>query len=114
MVGGVGIDIVSIESFGSAVERWGERLTGRLFTESELELFASHKSADTHLAGRFAAKVAVKRSLKRPCSYLDIEILRDDLGGPAVTLRGEAARVSLSISHDGGYCIAQSIFQNID
>ncbi len=66
-VAGIGIDIVSIERFKTAVESRGEGFLRKIFTQGELD-YAETKPEPgyaMHMAGKFAAKEAVKKSYPR-------------------------------------------------
>ncbi len=108
MIVGIGIEAVDVERFGRAIERWGERMTNRLFTESELGYCYSKRRPELHLAARFAGKVGLFRALGRHMRFRDVEILNDGDGRPVVKAPGLEGLVPLiTISHDGGIAIAQ-------
>ncbi len=65
MVHGIGIEIVSIERFRAAMERRGEKLLHRLFTEGELKFCLGRKRPEVHLSARFAAKRSLFKALGR-------------------------------------------------
>ena len=113
----IGVDLVSVERFRKVLDRHGERLFARVFTERERTLC----SGDTRrLAGRFASKEAVSKALGTGIGHLgisfqDIEIDADDMGAPIVLLHGAAKTrfsalggmsVALSISHEDEYAVA--------
>ena len=56
----VGVDIVSVERFERARQRWGHRFLRRVFTEAELQECQGRIQS---LAARFAAKEAVMKVL---------------------------------------------------
>lgn len=114
MIHGIGIDTVEISRFKRAMERWGARLTSRLFTSSELAYSFRHRSPERHLSARFAAKVSFFKALGRPLPYRDVEVVRDGLGAPAIRAKGleRGLSVSVSISHDGDLSIAQTVIES--
>lgn len=103
-----GIDLIETERFENMKPEIRERFLTRVFTEREREIC---RDIPQHLAGRFAAKEAVAKTLGTgigKVSWQDIEILNDENGAPRLILHGEAARVaeeagltvwSVSITH---------------
>ncbi len=113
MIEGIGIDIVDVPRFRSAMERWGARFTNRLFTPAELEYCLRQKSPERHLAARFAAKVSLFKALGRTLRFTGVEVARGESGGPVFRGRDidEGLRLSLSISHDGRLSVGQTIVE---
>jgi holo-[acyl-carrier protein] synthase len=108
---GVGIDVVDVERLARALDRTPS-LTGRLFTEHELE-----SPGVASLAARFAAKEAVAKALGAPggLRWRDAEVVRLDSGRPVLRMSGGVANEAasqgirtwhLSMSHDGGIATA--------
>jgi holo-[acyl-carrier protein] synthase len=124
---GIGTDVVEVDRFRSALERHGDRLVERAFTEAEARYCGAQADPAVHFAGRFAAKEAVLKALRTGWSggvgWRDVEILS---GGkaPDVTLRGRAADVArelgagapvlLSISHSRTVAMAVALLQGGD
>jgi holo-[acyl-carrier protein] synthase len=110
-----GVDILEIERFTSAYQRYNQRLLQRLFTPREI---SENKGNLNSLAARFAAKEAVAKAFGTGIgniSWHDIEICRGDLGAPILHLHGAAHELaqalelhhwSLSLSHTGQHAIA--------
>jgi holo-[acyl-carrier protein] synthase len=110
MIKGVGIDIIDVPRFKKVLERWGNALTARLFTRDELEYSTSQRRPECHLAARFAAKVGFMKAHGGFVSFKKIDITRDELGRPCMTVVGVAdINIALTMSHDGGLAIAQVI-----
>lgn len=118
MIAGIGVDVVEVVRLREASNR--ERLLARLFTAEELsDCRGAHRWQS--LAARFAAKEAVLKALGtglRGMRWQDIEVIRNDLGRPAVRLAGGAARqaerlgvaeVLISLSHTEHYAVAQAV-----
>lgn len=111
----VAIDIVEIGQVAESMAEFGDRYTHRVFTAREIA-YASGSPA--RFAARFAAKEAVVKLLRPGQVGVDprsIEVVNESDGAPRLTLSGAAAalaserrlsRLSLSLSHDGGYAIA--------
>ena len=109
---GIGIDAVEIERFKKAAEERGDKFLKKIFTDKELEYADAKKASHIHMAGKFAAKEAVKKALpdgiEIGLNWFDIEILNNDDGKPYALLHGAAKRlqdkfnisqVFVSISH---------------
>jgi holo-[acyl-carrier protein] synthase len=113
-----GIDLVDISRFKAVVDRHGDHLLKRLFTPQELNDCGENIQS---LSARFAAKEAVSKALGtglgriRP---LEIEIIRQPTGEPALVLYGKAKERagelglsiwSVSLSHTDCCAIASVI-----
>jgi len=115
-----GVDLVSVERFSAALQRHGQRLLQRLFTETERQQSGGRTES---LAVRFAAKEAVSKALGVGMRMLspygigwrEVEVLGDLRGRPAVILRGRAAEIAaglgvrewaVSLSHTKEYAVA--------
>lgn len=120
MVKGIGIDIIEIKRLARAIERWGKRFEEKVLTEKERQnSFRLRKKAKlAYIAGRFAAKEAIFKSIRGGTSWQDIEILSGENGQPYLAdkkkIRGVLdkkgiEKVLISISHDKDYAIAQAM-----
>ena len=110
-----GVDIIEIERFNSAYQRYQGRLLQRLFTSTELAENGENMSS---LAARFAAKEAVAKAFGTGIGHIswhDIEICRGPSGEPILKLHGAAQELaekdqlntwSISLSHSQNYAIA--------
>jgi len=110
-----GVDLVEIDRFTSAFQRYEGRFLQRLFTSTEL---AENGKNMASLAARFAAKEAVTKVFGTGIgrvTWHDIEIRRGSLGEPVLHLYGTAERMaaemhldtwSLSLSHTQSHAIA--------
>ncbi len=116
---GVGVDIVERERIERLLERHGEAFLRRVFRAGEVRLGAGTPRRAAHVAGLFAAKEATMKALGTGWAggvgFLQIEVLRQPSGAPALELHGEARRRAdglgveqlwLSISHDGPSAVA--------
>ncbi|OGP52553.1 MAG: holo-[acyl-carrier-protein] synthase [Deltaproteobacteria bacterium RBG_13_52_11] len=124
MVYGIGVDIIKIERFERALERWGDRLRERVFTPQELSICHNKAQPGKHLALRFAAKEAFLKALGigmfQGVAWKEIEIINDSLGRPRMGLRGDAAKICqgkrikeifVSISHEAEYGVAHVLLE---
>ena len=111
---GIGIDALEIERFRKAVEERGEKFLSKIFTQKEIDYAGTKKARYMHMAGKFAAKEAVKKALPDGAdigmNWADIEILNNEDGKPYALLHGQAkelmdkynlSQVFVSISHTG-------------
>ncbi len=121
-VAGIGIDAVEIDRFASAVEMWGDNFIDKVFTPKEREYFEFKKLNPINMAGKFAAKEAVKKALPDGAEiglrWSDIEILNGSDGKPYACLHGQAkkimdkfnlAEVFVSISHTKNIATANAM-----
>ncbi len=121
-IAGIGIDAVEIERFERIAKEKGERFLERVFTSREMEYAASKKARFIHMAGKFAAKEAVKKALPNGAEiglrWPDIEILNTEDGEPYAILHGEAGRlmkefrltrVLVSVSHTRGIAVSNAV-----
>jgi len=116
------IECVEIGRFERLLERHGDRLRARLFSERELE-FAALREGTRSLAARFAAKVAARRALGIEDGlggFLEVEVLREQGAAPELVLRGGAERAAaafggvrswVSLTHDRKLGVAQVLFE---
>ncbi|MDP2689047.1 MAG: holo-ACP synthase [Deltaproteobacteria bacterium] len=116
MIHGIGIDVVDVERFRFAMERWGGRLTRRLFTEKELDYCMRQRRPERHLAARFAAKVSLFKALGYALPFTEVEVERGGDGRPALSApgMGKGLRPNLSISHEGALSLAETIVERDD
>jgi len=119
MIKGIGVDIVEIKRLNEAFNKWGERFQRKVFTSKEIQGCQLRSRAKlAYLAGRFAAKEAVFKSLEGGISWQDIEILAAKNGKPCLhhgeRMKGVMSKkgiknILISISHDSNYAIAEAI-----
>ncbi len=120
---GHGIDIVETDRIRKLCEEHAERFLDRCYTPLEQEYCARKpKRYYEHLAGRFAAKEAVMKVLRRGwqggVAWTDIEIRPEPSGQPTVHLSGDCLefakalgieRWHVSISHIETHATASAI-----
>lgn len=117
---GIGNDIVEIDRIRKSYDRHGYRFLTKLFTTREQDYCLKHKDPIPHLAGRFAAKEAVVKALGtgfgEHASWLDIEIINDELGKPCIHFSKHlleklpSPHMLVSISHCESYVTAMAIW----
>jgi holo-[acyl-carrier protein] synthase len=111
----LGLDIIRVARIREALDRFGDRFSGRVLTPAEARYVRNRPET---FAGRWAAKEAVSKVLGlgvRGIGWREIEIERLPTGQPAVRLHGRAAarasqlgieRVAVSITHEREYALA--------
>lgn len=119
MTESIGIDLVETDRIRKILKKHGARFVNRILGQKELETYAQRGDKVNFLAGRFAAKEAVMKSLgrfltERP-AYSSLEIVNDETGNPYLDfggLTGEKLRHKkclISISHEKHYATAVAI-----
>lgn len=101
-----GLCLVEIERVKAAAERFGGRFLTRVFTPGELDYCGSGAARHQRLAGRFAAKAALRAAFRQaglPApSFRALEVERDAWGMPSVApppATTAGTRLMLSLSH---------------
>ncbi|APG27439.1 holo-[acyl-carrier-protein] synthase [Syntrophotalea acetylenivorans] len=123
-ISGLGNDLVRIARFRCFVEENKQALLERIFTAGELAYSLPKADPASHLAARFAAKEALLKALglglRRGIRWHEVQVVRNDLGQPAIVLSGRAEElfrdgghetIHLSCSHDGDYAFATVILE---
>jgi holo-[acyl-carrier protein] synthase len=120
VIKGLGNDILEIDRIRKTIEKHGPHFYKKFFNERELEYCLAHKDSAILLAGRFAAKEAIAKAMGTgfgaSISFLDIEILNDELGRPFVELSDSfnetfnSPHIILSISHCNEYASAVALW----
>jgi holo-[acyl-carrier protein] synthase len=100
----LGIDIIEIARVANAAKN--PRFARRIFTERERASFGKHpRRIAEEMAGKFAAKEAVIKTLGRRTFWKEIEVLNLPSGKPYIVLHGQCARIAngrevvVSITH---------------
>ncbi|RDY23563.1 holo-ACP synthase [Romboutsia maritimum] len=116
----IGVDVIEIERIKKAISK-NAKFIDKIFTEREIEYFESKGFKAESIAGNFAAKEAVSKSIGkgiRGYDFKDIEILRNELGKPIVKTYNNLERIcidynvleiKISISHCKEYAVANAI-----
>jgi holo-[acyl-carrier protein] synthase len=113
------VDVVQVERLSRSLERFGERMERRLFTDGELEYCRRHKDPLPHLAARFAAKEAAFKAIGTGLSgrvgWKQAEVIQPGGRIPQLRLSGAALErfqalgctsSHLTLAHDGGLAVA--------
>ncbi|MDO5285743.1 MAG: holo-ACP synthase [Actinomycetia bacterium] len=116
MILGTGVDVCDLARW-QAMCRRRPGAAARVLCPYELALPARSQAA------RFAAKEALAKALGAPAglSWHDAEVVTDPAGRPVFEVRGSvaerlaalgAARIHLSLSHDGGLAVAMVVVES--
>jgi holo-[acyl-carrier-protein] synthase len=122
MIEGSGIDIVEIERFKEAHQRWGDSFLRKIFTREEINYSLEKRFPYQHLSARFAAKEATLKAFGNGWGGLVslnlIEIFNDKDGKPHIKLKGDLeklykernlADIVVSMSHSKRFAVASCI-----
>ena len=118
------MDLAEVDRIRLAVERYGERFLGRIYTPAERAYVDRKSNRYERYAARFAAKEAAMKALgtgwKQGVTWQDFEVSNLPSGRPTLRLSGRAAEiaaqlgvqsVALSLSHTASLAIAQVILE---
>jgi holo-[acyl-carrier protein] synthase len=125
MIVGLGVDIAEVDRIEAAIVRHGRPFLERVFTPAEIAYCGKHRNSAERFAGRFAAKEAAMKALgtgwRRGVRWVDIEVVREPSGKPALKLSGASRaiadrlgvkNIALTITHTGKTALAEVIFEN--
>jgi len=95
MILGLGLDTIDIRRIKKTLERFGERFTHRIFTETERRKADRRAQRAATYAKRFAAKEACSKALgtgfRRSVYWCDLQVTNLASGKPTMHLTGGAA-----------------------
>ena len=109
----IGIDIVKISRVEKFIEKYGQKALDRFLTKKEQSLISSPESIAGYWAAKEAFSKAIGSGIGENCSFLDIEILKNEKNkpyfSPTTLNKFNLKKADVSISHDGGFAIAAVI-----
>jgi len=121
---GNGIDLAEVDRIREAIERHGERFSGRIYTPAEIAYVESKANKFERYAARFAAKEAGMKAIgtgwRHGVRWQDFEVANLPSGRPTLRLHGVAGEVakrmgvkniSLSLTHTREYGMAFVILE---
>lgn len=106
MIKGVGVDIVSVKRIKKILENHGERFLNRILTENEKNELKNKGNTEEFLAGRFAIKEAIVKTLNEPIPFNKIDISYNEFSKP---IAREFPDILISISHEREFAVAVAI-----
>jgi holo-[acyl-carrier protein] synthase len=106
MIIGLGLDMCDIRRIEKSLERFGDRFTQRVFTETERKLADRRQQRAATYAKRFAAKEACAKALgtgvpRRGVHWQHMGVVNLPSGKPTVALTGGAAERLAKITPPG-------------
>ena len=109
----IGIDIIKTDRIENMIQKYGKKALNRFLTEKEQAILSSFDSIAGYWAAKEAFSKAIGSGIGKECSFLDIEILKNEKNKPYFsedTLKKFNLKAAdISISHDGGFAIAAVI-----
>ena len=105
MILGIGSDIIDIRRVERTLARFGDRFTGRIFTEIEQKKSDRRANRAASYAKRFAAKEACSKALgtgfRAGVFWRDLGVVNLPSGKPTLVLTGGAAERLAAITPPG-------------
>src|SRR5512146_3535635 len=105
MIIGLGSDMVDVRRIARSIERYGERLLGRIFTQAERAKAESRANTVETYAKRFAAKEACSKALgtgfRHGVFWRDMGVINLPSGRPTMELTGGAALALARLTPEG-------------
>jgi len=123
MIIGIGIDIADQKRLQQSLERHGEHIVQRIFTEKEIMACQRYREKTEHYAGKFAVKEAFMKAIGigfGQVEFKEIEVLNRENGAPYIVTSGKAKKaieklditnIHVSISHDANIAVAVVILE---
>jgi holo-[acyl-carrier protein] synthase len=122
---GTGVDLCEVGRIRQAIERHGQRLLNRVFTEAEIAYSEQKANRFERYAARFAAKEAGMKALgtgwRGGLGWRDLEVSNLRSGRPTLAFHGKAQQIaeklgvrniSLSLTHTAGQAMAMVVLEN--
>src|SRR5947208_7686687 len=96
----IGVDLVECARIERSLERFGEKLLHRVFTDGEIAYSMSMKFPARHLAARFAAKEAVSKAfgtvIGKAMGWRDIDVRKKHSGEPCLVFSESAQELAVN------------------
>lgn len=111
-INGIGIDIIESDKFKRFKKNPRDRFLTNNYSRLELAHCFSFHDPRLHLAGIFAAKEAVFKTLGKKTPQSAIEVRKNKDGSPEIWIKNTRQRsILVSISHTEKFSIAVAIRQ---
>jgi holo-[acyl-carrier protein] synthase len=124
MIVGTGVDLAEVPRIRAAIERYGDKFIGRIYTAAEVAYVERKANRYERYAARFAAKEAGMKAIgtgwRRGVRWQDFEVANLPSGKPTLRLHGQAAKIaerlgvkeiSLSLTHTAELGMAHVILE---
>ena len=125
MIVGTGVDICEVHRMRAAIERHGQHILTRVFTEREIAYSERKANKYERYAARFAAKEAGMKALgtgwRGGLGWRDLEVRNLPSGRPTLAFHGKGAEIAeklgvrsiaLSITHTAEQAMAMVILES--
>ena len=125
MIVGTGVDLAEVSRVRTAIDRFGARFVGRVYTPAEIAYVERKANRYERYAARFAAKEAGMKAIgtgwRSGVTWRDFEVANLPSGKPTLRLHGVAAavaaklgvrRVALSLTHTADLGMAHVILED--
>ncbi len=110
---GIGIDIVEIKRFSNKPYEKNLNFYKKIFHKTEIAYCLNRKNFAECIAGKFAIKESVIKSISKKVTFLDILIDYDN-SKPVVTLIGDSSYSFLvSLTHEKLYAVSVVISEKL-
>ena len=125
MIVGTGVDLCEVGRMQAAIERHGQRILARVFTEREIAYAERRANRYERYAARFAAKEAGMKALgtgwRGGLGWRDLEVTNLPSGRPTLAFHRKASEfaqklgvrnISLSLTHTAEQAMALVILES--
>ena len=112
---GIGIDLVHIKKFEKITYSKKPSFYKKTFLPSEIEYCLKFKKPAEHFAGKFAIKESVKKSIKEPIPFLEIETYHSKSKLKIKLLKNWNKKYKIlgSISHEKKYAVGMVLSEKL-
>ena len=112
---GIGVDIVDIQKFEKITYLKKPSFYKKTFLPSEIEYCLKFKKPAEHFAGKFAIKESVKKSIKEPIPFLEIETYHSKSKLKIKLLKNWNKKYKIlgSISHEKKYAVGMVLSEKL-
>ena len=112
---GIGIDLVHIQKFEKITYSNKPSFYKKTFLPSEIEYCLKFKKPAEHFAGKFAIKESVKKSIKEPIPFLEIETYHSKSKLKIKLLKNWNKKYKIlgSISHEKKYAVGMVLSEKL-
>jgi holo-[acyl-carrier protein] synthase len=118
MIKGIGIDIVSTKRIKDQIHN--QTFVKRILSAEEYKVFEQFQLENRkveYLAGRFAAKEAIFKAIRKgsgDINYRDISVLNDETNAPYVIFDYlKSYQVHITISHEDDYVVSFATIEKL-
>ena len=103
MIKGIGVDLIDKSRINAVYSKHGSRFENKILSLEELNELSTKSGLKkiSYLSNNFACSIVLGKGFSEGIKFKEIEVLRNDNGGPFINLYGEAAvrAENLKINH---------------